>query len=444
MFRYRFLWLAAMTVSAGALAQDDDQRPGDPEERMERLRERLEEVREENRAEIERLEERLEKAEQDAEEAEETAEAVALKPRPGASSAPSDFNPQIGVVLNATAASLDVESEGYTVPGFQLAEKAGPGKEGLSLAETEINFQTAIDDKFYGNLTVALKDKGSEVDVGLDEAWFETTALPYGFKLRAGRFFSGIGYLNAFHRHADDFIDRPLPYQAFFAKLFKDDGVQARWIAPVDAVLVELGGEVLQGDSFPADADDGLGAYTLFGHVGGDIGRSHSWRLGVSYLDADVTSRDAGAPVAFSGDSDTYGVDFVYKWAPRGNPTVRNLKLQGEYFRRQEDGTFGGAALETDQHGYYVQGVYQFQPAWSAGYRFDALDADNRGAAVPGSLFDPQGQDPMRHSVLLEWSNSGFSRVRFQYIRDSSTLVDDDQFFLNYVMSFGAHRAHKF
>jgi hypothetical protein len=47
-----------------------------------------------------------------------------------------------------------------------------------------------------------------------------------------------------------------------------------------------------------------------------------------------------GAPVvnSFTGRSRLWVADGVLKWAPNGNSTVTNFKLQGEYFRRMEDG----------------------------------------------------------------------------------------------------------
>ena len=68
------------------------------------------------------------------------------------------------------------------------------------------------------------------------------TALPDGFSLRLGRFYSNIGYLNSHHAHTDNFFDRPLPYQAFLGNQYGDDGVQLRWVAPT-ALFLELGGE---------------------------------------------------------------------------------------------------------------------------------------------------------------------------------------------------------
>jgi hypothetical protein len=48
-----------------------------------------------------------------------------------------------------------------------------------------------------------------------------------------------------------------------------------------------------------------------------------------------------GQPVtnAFSGNSDLLIADFVWKWAPDGNPRQRNFKFQTEYLWRRESGT---------------------------------------------------------------------------------------------------------
>ena len=46
---------------------------------------------------------------------------------------------------------------------------------------------------------------------------------------------------------------------------------------------------------------------------------------------------------------------------------------------------------------------------------------------------------------MVDWSPSEFSRVRLQFSRDrSQTGAADNQVFLQYVMSLGAHGAHKF
>lgn len=416
------------------------------------LREALTEMRSDYESRIEGLEARLaaaearvEDAEGDAAEAFEIAEEAAIRQTSEASAA-NTFNPAIGAVLVGRIADLDGGWEG--IPGFLPGGELGPGGSGFSLGESELNMKASIDTLFYGNLTLALEDEGGETEIGIEEAWIQTTGLGNGLIGTAGRFFSGVGYLNKFHRHADDFVDRPLPYQAFFGGQYIVDGIQASWVAPTPLFL-ELGSELGWGSGFPATANEesSPGSWSLFAKLGGDIGLSHSWQVGASYVSADVNERGAGEDASpddlFSGDSDLAGIDFVWKWAPDGNNLVRNFKLAGEYFRREERGTFAGLPYDGDQDGWYLQGVYQFRQNWRAGYRHDVVSADNGSLFAGTPLADPVSS-PERDSVMLDWSPSEYSRWRLQYTHDRVLDESDSQFFIQYLMSLGAHGAHQF
>jgi hypothetical protein len=52
--------------------------------------------------------------------------------------------------------------------------------------------------------------------------------------------------------------------------------------------------------------------------------------------------------------------------------------------------------------------------------------------------------DPRRYSLMVDWSNSEFSRLRLQYNYDSAGEDADNQFGLQYIFSIGAHGAHSF
>ena len=53
----------------------------------------------------------------------------------------------------------------------------------------------------------------------------------------------------------------------------------------------------------------------------------------------DLDSTGTTVTNSFSGQIRVSGsLDGVLKWAPNGNPTYNNFKLQGEYFRRSENG----------------------------------------------------------------------------------------------------------
>ena len=153
-------------------------------------------------------------------------------------------------------------------------------------------------------------------------------------------------------------------------------------------------------------------------------------------------------------------------WQANGNPGYNNFKLQGEYFLRREDGNFtyntanaAGAtrATQTDtlrsaQSGWYAQGVYQFMPMWRAGYRYDRLNSGtvklglvDSGALAAADFPIYAAHKATRNTLMLDFNPSEFSRLRLQFASDKSRLgATDNQVFLQYIISLGAHGAHKF
>lgn len=367
------------------------------------------------------------------------------------------FNPKISLILDGGYASYSAQTP-PDVPGFLLGEETEGRAEGLSIGETELALEANVDNLFHGWTTIAI---GAEGDVGVEEAYVNTLAMPAGLALKFGRFFSDIGYQNHQHAHAWEFADAPLVYRTMLANQYGDDGIQLRWIAPTD-LLLEIGGEAMRGAGFPAggDARDGANAYTAFAHLGGDAGTGGAWRVGLSQLHADADNRLSGEDVqtAFSGRSRLTIVDAVYKWAPDGNPAQRNFVAQAEYFDRRERGALvydpDGSADASDysghQRGYYVQAVYQFMPRWRTGLRYDWLSADNTlGNPAPGTSLEglaDNSRDPQRYSVMADYSPSEFSRVRLQYNRDESRPGGDvdNQILVQYTYSLGSHPAHQF
>jgi hypothetical protein len=305
---------------------------------------------------------------------------------------------------------------------------------------------------------LAISDDG----VSAEEAYLQTTSLPNGLRVKFGRYFSGIGYLNQQHAHTWDFVDAPLAYQAFLGGQFGDDGVQAKWLLPTEQFL-ELGAEVGRGRNFPGSDRDknGLAASSLFVHTGGDIGDSHSWSAGLSRLSTTARARQYDAvdltgntvTNGFDGDSRLWLADFVWKWAPRGNDLITNFKLQGEYFRRDESGTLAydlagvnhADRYASRQSGWYLQGIYQFMPAWRVGLRYDRLDSGTLDLGSNTANLGITDYQPSKVSLMLDWTPSEFSRVRLQFAQDKSRQdVTDSQMFLQYQMSLGAHGAHTY
>ena len=434
--------LLALSVgfSGGAFAQESE---------IDLLRSALDELRADYDVRIGNLERRLAVAEQNAMQATYAVQAAA----PAGDTGKAAFNPAIGVIFIGSAWNYSGDPDRYAVQGFPYGGEAGPISEGLAVGETELVLSANVDDKFTALLTAALAIEDGESVVEVEEAWVEATALPAGFSAKFGRFFSGIGYLNAKHAHSWDFADQPLPYQAFLAGQLIDDGVQIRWIAPTD-LFVELGAEALRGGQYPAagGAHEGFGSYSVFANFGGDVGVNSSWLAGISYLDATAIDRPSGDeddPFLFSGDSQLTTAQFIWKWARNGNWKDRNFVFQTEYMLRSEDGQYAGGGLlptlyENDQRGWYAQAVYQPKPRWRIGGRVDALNADNPGPVFDGTLLASPVSDPRRYSFMADWANSEFSRLRLQFTRDEAGSIDDNQWGLQYIHSIGAHGAHTF
>jgi hypothetical protein len=55
------------------------------------------------------------------------------------------------------------------------------------------------------------------------------------------------------------------------------------------------------------------------------------------------------------------------------------------------------------------------------------------------------GFHPQRYTFMVDWTPSEFSRFRVQYARnDIRPDVTDNEWFLQYILTLGAHGAHKF
>ncbi len=371
------------------------------------------------------------------------------------------FNPSMSLILSGLYTHTSQDPAKYALTGFQLPSDAGigPGTRGFSLGESELGFAASIDPYLRGAANIALE---SDNTLSIEEAFIQTTSLGQGFSVKAGRFFSGIGYLNPQHSHTWDFVDNPLAYQALLGTQYNDDGVQLTWLAPIDQYL-EFGTELGRGRSFPGTdtSRNGAGMNSFFAHTGGDIGDSSSWRAGLSMLNAKATDQNlvasnaAGAAVtdSFTGSTRVWIADAIWKWAPHGNATRTNFKLQGEYLHSTRSGSLvydiDAANSAGDYHavqsGWYVQGVYQFMPYWRVGLRTERVDPGSPDYGLNSAVFANSGYRPYKNTAMVDFNPSEFSRVRVQFAQDRSREgITDNQFFLQYQMSLGAHGAHSY
>ena len=462
------LMVAALAIALPSLSSS-----AHADANLDALRAELNQMKQSYEARIQALETRLQAAETQASQAVKTADQAEAQAKnaadqtrtaevqtapveSAAGSSASSFNPDISLILQGQYAHLD-DIEHRTITGF-LTPAGFEASRGFSVAETELALSASVDPYFRGFLNAAIDPDGS---VGVEEAWAETTALGHGFTIKAGRFLSALGYQNQIHPHAWDFTTNNLMYDAAFGGSYTQDGAQVKWVAPTD-LFMEFGAEMGNGYSFPSTTNNsnGLGDYTLFSHFGGDVGVSNSWTAGLSYLYGKARDRESAMTALngdwtqtyFSGDSKNWIADFVWKWAPEGNPNEQNFKFVAEYFQRDEQGNLScevigcvDSAYSSSQSGGYLQGVYQFMPHWRVGYRYDRLNDGSTHYGANDAVLPVYDYAPTANTLMVDYSPSEFSRLRLQYTQSQSMIgLTENQFFVQYIMSLGAHGAHQY
>ncbi|MDD2742958.1 MAG: TonB-dependent receptor [Rhodocyclaceae bacterium] len=466
-YKPSFAMAVLLAASCGAQAASDSDLAAD----LTKIRSQIDEMKKSYEQRIAALEKKLVEAEVK-NQPPATAQPVVVESSAPASRA-SGFNPEVSLILQGQYKDMKNVPE-RQISGFVSAgghdhdEAESDAKRGFSVDHTELVFAANIDPNWRGQAIIAALDGSVEVE----EAWFQSLGMGYGLGLKGGRLRSGIGYLNEQHPHAWDFADAPLMYQAMFGEhgSYTQDGVQLKWLAPTP-VFLEFGAEFGRGANFPGSDrnKNGSGSGALFAHLGGDLGVANNWRAGVSWLKTSAQDRESHfedtvneveAMGAFTGDSTTWLADFVWKWSPSGNPKYQNFKFQSEYFLREEKGelTCGVAdagdpvscdgitsAYRTRQSGWYAQGVYQFTPQWRAGVRVEQLNSGTRDFGENADYLLVDSYRPKKASAMVDYSWSEFSRARLQVAQDKSMLgVTDNQITVQYIMSLGAHGAHKF
>ena len=341
-----------------------------------------------------------------------------------------------------------------------------PMQRGFNARNIELAFDGAVDPYFEGFANIVFKlDNDNNTDVEVEEAFMQTTSLPFNLQLKGGQFFAAFGRINPTHPHTWDFADYPIVAGRFLGPDgLRGVGAQISWIVPVpwysQLILGLQNGRGETGYSFRNPGDNGMfyDRLTTDRELRGleDFVWVPRWENSVDLSPTQVVL--AGVSGAF-GSNETggtartqiYGADFLYKWksanAEGGFPFV---KWQTEFmYRRFEAGrgineSFPVAETFNDW-GLYSQVLWGFKKGWVAGIRGDYYDAEDSKFT---DNIDRQSRS--RISANLTWYPTEFSKIRLQYNHDflDETFFlagrDVDSVFLQFEFILGAHGAHKF
>ena len=341
-----------------------------------------------------------------------------------------------------------------------------PQQRGFNARNAEIAIDGAVDPYFEGFANIVLKldnDNGTQVEV--EEAFMQTTSLPFGLQVKAGQFFAAFGRLNPMHPHAWDFADSSLVN----GRLLGPDGLrgvgaQISWTVPVSwysqVILAGQNGRGGTGYSFRNPGDDGVfyGRLTTDREARGLQDFVFIPRFENSFNPSDTQTILAGVSGAF-GSNETgansrtqiYGGDLLYKWksarAEGGFPFVK-WQTEGMYRRfeagRGIDQSFPVSEVFHDW-GIYSQVLWGFKKGWVVGVRGEHLHMQESEFTN-----DDARQTRSRISANLTWYPTEFSKLRLQYnhdfLEENGFLAgrDVDSVFFQFEFLLGAHGAHKF
>jgi hypothetical protein len=372
------------------------------------------------------------------------------------------FDPKLGVVIDANLYHENSEEE---LSGFghgHAHEEHAHGQEsGFNLREVEVYLSGEIDEYLRAETTLAFTPEEAEVET----AFVETTSLPWGFRLKGGKFFSDFGIINVQHPHQWDFSDQPLIYELTLGDHgLNETGVQAVWT--LDApVQLTVGAEALQGNNermFAHEGDEPLSSHdgprlgVGWLKIAPDLGHHHALEFGTSLgkgLHQEIHEESAGTNNYLDGMSWFFGADALYQYNAHGDHGQGDLILQAEYFYRNkgldlevsdDPGAAFGDNQESTQDGYYVQAVYGILPHWRGGLRWEQVGLTNK-SKEPGEAKETFG-DSWKATAMLDFSPSSKSLIRFQASNgDFNTEEGVENVWETYaqlVVTLGSHR-HK-
>src|SRR6058998_3971056 len=341
-----------------------------------------------------------------------------------------------------------------------------PQQRGFNARNTELALDGAVDPYFEGFANIVFKlDNDNQTDVEVEEAFMQTTSLPYNLQLKAGQFFAAFGRLNPTHPHTWEFVETPLVNGLFLGPDgLRGVGAQTSWTLPLpwysQLIFASQNGRGSTGFSFRNPGDDGMffDRITTDREARGlqDFVWIPRWENSVDLSPTQVVL--AGVSGAF-GSNETgansrtqiYGADFFYKWksahAEGGFPFVK-WQTEAMYRRfeagRGVDQTFPVAETFHDW-GMYSQLLWGFKKGWVAGVRGDYVHMQDSHFTD-----DLDRQSRSRVSANLTWYPTEFSKLRLQYNHDfleSNFFLSDrevDSLFLQFEFILGSHGAHKF
>lgn len=324
-----------------------------------------------------------------------------------------------------TAAAIDI------VGPFNF-ENSADNK--FDIRSGEFTFFGPIDPTFDATLTFAAHNEDGEFKAEVHEASISSSKLIPSSRIKAGKFFLGVGRLNQFHQHDWAFVSAPRVQSEFFAdEGITDSGVEYSLLLPTDSYWdLTLG--VTNGYTWGESEDPAAKPHVPTHYIHPvnfvDFGDAGALQWGMNYL---------GRTDAAGIKTQLYGLDFVFK---KTTAKTLDFLFQSEIWYRNQN---SDETARTEDIGAYFFPQMALSERLFAGVRLDLFTElarkDTNGDA----------QDNFDYGLVptLTFKNSEFTTFRLAYTYDVQTYQgESDQvnqkIEVQLIAILGAHPAHSF
>jgi len=343
------------------------------------------------------------------------------------------YMPYMMIILNMSALTRDVSNNDYAyynIPGFidnnNTVENELPfnPNKGFNFNYAEIALSSTVDPYLDSFVVFHLRPDIFEIE----EAYVRTRSLPFGLRIKAGKFRSDFGRINRKHQHSWNFSSQPIIYEAFFGVESNNDaGIELNWVAPTDTYLM-AGIEWMQGSnkiSF-GDTKHPASQYNAYIKSFLDIGENLSVFGGLSL----AHGRNDTINIT-NNITNIYDADLTFRYQLGSYSSV---VWQSEYLHRDKN-----IGISTErQAGFYSEINYDINRNYSFGLRYDDITKN----IVAADNLD-------RYTTKLDYKPSTMSRIRLQYTQDNTKIIADErttthEILLSLNITAGAHAAHNY
>jgi hypothetical protein len=354
---------------------------------------------------------------------------------------PGVFNPSLSSALDFVSSYTERNGADCAVRSAELMIDSNVDQWAYAYAILNAGTELALEER-----TGTFRRNAEGTRVNLEEAAIQTTSLPHGLGLKAGRFFADFTHMGKVHPHDRPFVDGPRSIESIIGGETQATGGEMSWIAPLNqstrltfGMVDGIGTEppntaaLTLPDGNTRSAFDTTGyrsfddlTYYVRGATIFEVAERMNLHFGANYA---TSMHDAKRQIA--------SADLKLEYQPHPNRNDRFVWGSEALWQRQRGtlpvDSFIPSALafstiqDADAVGGYTYAQYRFGKYWEPGVRFDVT--------VPEGFemrdIDGDGQNDFAttrdwfytYSTYLSAYPSEFQRLRLQL---SYVDVQDD------------------